>query len=103
MATCFVIMPISTPDRSLSDYKGEGDYFYLVLEHLVRPDLKLLNLRLSRLPRQSLTTLKKAEIIPKLEMLDLVNCDMSTVNPNVCLDLGIRTAQTSWCVWPGMR
>ena len=103
MATCFVIMPISTPDRSLGDYKGEGDYFYHMLEHLVRPDLKLLNLRLSRLPRQGLTASNKAESIPILEMLDLVTCDMSTVNPSVCLDRGIRTAQTSWCVWPGMR
>lgn len=91
MSTCFVIMPISTPEHSLADYNGDREHFHHVLEHLFWPALKLLDFGVIP-PSASGSDLIQAEIIRNLETSDLVLCDMSTLNPNVFFELGIRTA-----------
>lgn len=89
--TCFVIMPISTHDSHLSSYRDDIDHFQHVLEHLFLPAIKSIDYELIP-PSAKGADLIHAEIIRNLEESDLVLCDMSTLNPNVFFELGIRTA-----------
>ena len=91
MATCFVIMPVTTPDHFLSAYNNDGAHFHHVLEHLFRPALEQLDFEVIS-PVAIGADLIHAEIIRNLETADLVLCDMSIVNPNVFFELGVRTA-----------
>lgn len=89
--TCFVIMPISTHDSHLSSYREDNDHFSHVLEFLFKPAIEKLSFDLIP-PSGRGADLIQAEIIRNLEESDLVLCDMSTLNPNVFFELGIRTA-----------
>lgn len=89
--TCFVIMPISTPENSLSDYKNDRDHFLHVLEYLFMPAVNNAGFRLVK-PIMKGAEIIQAEIIQNLERSDLVLCDISCLNPNVFFELGIRTA-----------
>jgi nucleoside 2-deoxyribosyltransferase len=89
--TCFVIMPISTHDSYLSNYRDDKDHFQHVLEHLFAPVIKAIDYELIP-PSAKGTDVIHAAIIKNLEESDLVLCDMSTLNPNVFFELGIRTA-----------
>ncbi len=91
MATCFVIMPVTTPDSFLSTYNNDGAHFHHVLEHLFRPALEQLDFEVIP-PTATGADLIQAQIIENLETADLVLCDMSTLNANVFFELGIRTA-----------
>ena len=91
MSTCFVIMPVTTPEHFLSTYNNDGAHFHHVLEHLFRPALKALDFDVIP-PTAAGSDLIHAEIIRNLETASLVLCDMSTLNPNVFFELGIRTA-----------
>lgn len=84
-------MPITTPERSQADYKGDTDHFKHVLDHLFTPALSGPNYRVIP-PVASGSDLIHAEIIRNLPEADLVLCDMSTLNANVFFELGIRTA-----------
>src|SRR3990167_10118585 len=89
--TCFVIMPISVHGDQLNDYRGDKEHFIHVLEHLFAPAIESINYELIP-PNAKGADLIHAEIIKNLEESDLVICDMSTLNPNVFFELGIRTA-----------
>lgn len=89
--TCFVIMPITTPDSHVEKYAGGKDHFRRVLDHLFLPAIE--KAKLYPIPPIA----KGAEVIPgeiikNLESTDLVLCDMSILNANVFYELGIRTA-----------
>lgn len=84
-------MPISTPDRLVSEYGNDKDHFGHVLEHLFRPAIERLEYELLP-PTASGSDVIHAEIIQRLETAELVLCDLSTLNPNVFFELGIRTA-----------
>ena len=88
---CFVAMPISTPADRVADYNGDPDHFKHVLEYLISPALREAGY-LPIPPAVSGSALILAEIVKNLEHSDLVLCDLSTLNPNVLLELGIRIA-----------
>ena len=84
-------MPISTPENWLIHYSNDKDHFEHVLEHLLIPSLEKVDLEpISPITKGS--ELIHGEIIKNIEIADLVICDMSTLNPNVFFELGIRTA-----------
>ncbi len=88
---CFIIMPISTPENLLNNYSNDKDHFDHVLEHLLKPSLEKVDLEPIS-PKTKGSELIHGEIIKNIEIADLVLCDMSTLNPNVFFELGIRTA-----------
>lgn len=91
MQTCFIIMPITLPAEMLGLYAGDEDHFKHVLEHLFVPAIE--NIGFSPIaPQVTGADIIHAEIIRNLDTADLVLVDMSTLNPNVFFELGIRTA-----------
>lgn len=88
---CFIIMPISTPENLLNNYSNDKYHFEHVLEHLLKPSLERVDLEPIS-PKTKGSELIHGEIIKNIEIADLVLCDMSTLNPNVFFELGIRTA-----------
>lgn len=88
---CFVAMPITTPAERVPDYGGDGDHFAHVLEYLIKPALVEAGYQVIP-PAASGSTLILSDIVRNLEHADLVLCDMSTLNANVMLELGIRIA-----------
>jgi hypothetical protein len=89
--SCFIIMPITTPDDWVSKYNGGAEHFTHVLECLFVPAVKLAGFE-TVLPKAKGADLIHAGIVRNLETSDLVLCDMSTLNPNVFFEFGIRTA-----------
>ena len=90
MDTCFVVMPISTSEAYVQRY-NDVDHFKHVLDDLFTPALKLVNYEVIP-PAAAGSDLIHAEIIRNLEESNLVLCDISTLNPNVFFELGIRTS-----------
>ena len=91
MKTCFIIMPISTPDHYVNQYKGDPNHFIHVLDHLFKPAITAAGL--DPIPPISKgSSVIHGDIIRNVETADLVLCDMSILNPNVFFELGIRTA-----------
>jgi hypothetical protein len=88
--TCFVVMPISTPEGSDSVY-GDREHFAHVLDWLFIPAVESAGFR-AITPVTQGAELIQAEIVRNLETADLVLCDISTLNANVFFELGIRTA-----------
>jgi hypothetical protein len=90
VATCFVIMPISTPKSAVDTYK-DPDHFTHVLQYLFKPALE--NAGYQVIPPATVgADVIQASIVRNLEEADLVLCDISTLNPNVFFELGIRTS-----------
>ncbi len=89
--TCFIIMPISTPEPMLSKYHDGKEHFAHVLEYLFTPAIEKAGLEPIG-PLADGAELIHARIIEKLNTADLVLCDMSCLNANVFFELGIRTA-----------
>jgi hypothetical protein len=90
MAKCFVIMPISMPDIYADRY-NDPEHFKHVLDYLFTPALGAAGYETVP-PTAAGSDLIHAEIISNLETCDLVLCDISTMNPNVFFELGIRTS-----------
>ena len=89
--TCFIIMPISTPDPFLDKYRDGAEHFKHVLKCLLVPSVEAAGFKaISPIAKGS--DLIQAEIIRNLEQSDLVLCDMSCLNPNVFFEFGIRTS-----------
>ncbi len=96
--TCFIIMPITTPDTQLEKYRDGSDHFMHVLQCLFTPSVLAAGYE-PITPIAKGSDLIHAEIIRNLEMADLVLCDMSCLNPNVFFEFGIRTSlNKSVCV-----
>ena len=89
MKTCFIIMPITTPNAGLPDYQNDKDHFSHVLEYLLVPSIEKAGLEAIR-PLATGGDVIHGVIIQNLESTDLVLCDMSTLNANVFFELGIR-------------
>ncbi len=88
---CFVIQPITTPEFLLSDYHDDKDHFNHVFESLFAPAIEKQGLE----PVPSITKgsdIIQGNIIKNLSESELVLVDMSTLNPNVFFEMGIRTA-----------
>lgn len=91
MPRCFIIMPISTPDAWLDKYGGDRDHFKHVLDHLIAPAVSKASLEPVP-PIAKGADVIHGEIIRNIETADIVLCDMSTLNPNVFFELGVRTS-----------
>jgi hypothetical protein len=88
---CFIIMPVSTPHESIPNYNNDSEHFKHVMEWLFIPAIEKAEFE-PILPVARGSDIIHDHIISKLHSSDLVLCDMSTQNPNVFLELGIRTA-----------
>ena len=91
MPNCFIIMPVTTPAELIEVYGGDANHFAHVLTHLFSPAIEQTGYTPIP-PVAAGADLIQAEIIRQLESSDLVLCDMSSLNPNVFFELGIRTA-----------
>ncbi|MCD4770407.1 MAG: hypothetical protein K8R35_09595 [Bacteroidales bacterium] len=89
--TCFIIMPISTPENYVERYNNDPEHFLHVHDTLMVPAIKEAGLT-PVTPISKGSELIHAEIIDKLWSSDYVLCDMSILNANVFFELGIRTA-----------
>jgi hypothetical protein len=89
--TCFIIMPISTTEGMLTQYKDDTDHFQHVLDHLFIPAIEKAGLKPIP-PKSKGSELIHGDIVKNIETSDLVLCDMSTLNANVFFELGIRTS-----------
>ena len=88
---CFIIMPITIPKSLIPEYSGGEDHFAHVLDQIFIPAIEKSNLDPIP-PKVAGSGVIQADIIKNLETADLVLCDMSTLNPNVFFEFGIRTA-----------
>jgi len=88
---CFIIMPITTPESLLSTYRDDPKHFKHVLECLFIPAIEKAGFT-PQPPTAQGSDLIHAEIIKHLESAEIVLCDMSTLNPNVFFEFGIRTS-----------
>lgn len=84
--TCFVIMPISDPDGY------EKDHFVKVYEDIFKFACIENGYDPIRADENKATNLIHLEIVRKLIECDLAICDLSSRNPNVLFELGIRQA-----------
>lgn len=88
--TCFVAMPVTTPSF-YAEKLNDHEHFPHILTHLFVPALEEVGLTVIP-PLVRGAELIHAEIIKNLEQADLVLCDLSSLNPNVFFELGIRTS-----------
>lgn len=89
--TCFIIMPITTPETCYEQYQGDKDHFEHVQNHLFKPAIEKAGFE-PLLPKSTGSENIQAEIIEKLTTSDMVLCDMSILNANVFFELGVRTS-----------
>ena len=89
--SCFIIMPITTPDELVDRYNKDPDHFEHVMDVLFVPAVEAAELKPIR-PIAKGSDLIQGGIIKNLQMADMVLCDMSILNANVFFELGMRTA-----------
>jgi hypothetical protein len=89
--TCFIIMPITTPDNMRDKYRDGEEHFKHVLQCLFIPSIEKAGFKAIP-PIAKGSDLIHAGIVNNLETSDLVLCDMSCLNANVFFEFGIRTA-----------
>src|ERR1035437_4145732 len=90
MPACFVVMPLTTPKVYLEKHR-DPDHFQHVLKYLFYPALTQAGYEVIS-PLSVGSELIHAGIIQNLEECELVLCDISSHNPNVFFELGIRTS-----------
>lgn len=90
MPTCFVAMPISTRAAEAEAY-GDEDHWLHVMESLFVKAIETAGFRVIRPVAQG-SHLIHGLIIRHLSEADLVLCDLSSHNPNVFFELGVRTS-----------
>jgi hypothetical protein len=83
---CFVIMPISDADGY------EKGHFTRVYEHLIKPAIEQAGFKPDRADDTSKANYIVVDILQKILACDIVVCDLSSRNPNVFYELGIRQA-----------
>lgn len=83
---CFVIMPIS------DQIEYDKGHFSRVYEHLIKPACEDAGFIPIRADDESKTNYIVVDIIKKILESDIVLCDLSSKNPNVLYELGIRQA-----------
>ena len=83
---CFVIMPISDQDGY------EPDHFKLVYEDIIKIACKEAGFKPIRADDVKQTNLIHKDILQKILEAPIAICDLSSNNPNVLFELGIRQA-----------
>ena len=84
-------MPITTPEPMIKEYRDGEEHFKHVLDCLFKPAIE----KAGYIPKPPIakgSDLIHAEIIKNLETADIILCDMSSLNPNVFFEFGIRTS-----------
>ncbi len=88
--TCFVMMPISTPEAYIKELENPN-HFKDILDYLHTPAIEKAGYKVVS-PISTGSELIHADIIHNISNSDLVLCDMSGLNPNVFFEFGIRCA-----------
>lgn len=83
---CFVIMPIS------NQYGYDDGHFTLVYEDIIKPAIQANNMKPIRADETKNTNLIQLDILKKIIETPIAICDMSSKNPNVFYELGMRQA-----------
>ncbi|MCG3651664.1 hypothetical protein L5F32_05185 [Aliarcobacter butzleri] len=83
---CFVIMPIS------NQLGYEDNHFTLVYEDIIKPSIINNNMNPVRADETKNTNLIHLDILKKIIQTPIAICDMSSKNPNVFYELGMRQA-----------
>jgi len=83
---CFVIMPISNQQ----DY--DDGHFSLVYEDIIKPSIEANGMKSVRADETKNTNLIQLDILKKIIETPIAICDMSSKNPNVFYELGMRQA-----------
>lgn len=89
--TCFIAMPIATRDHEVERYDGDDEHWIHVMETIHVPAVEAAGFRAIR-PVASGSHMIHGEIIKHLSFSDIVLCDLSSHNPNVFFELGVRTS-----------
>ena len=84
--SCFMIMPMTTPELLLGDYGNDPQHFQKVEKYLFVPAIERAGFTPVS-PKTEGSNLIQAKIIENLENCEMVLCDMSILNPNVFLNL----------------
>jgi 23S rRNA U2552 (ribose-2'-O)-methylase RlmE/FtsJ len=83
---CFIIMPIS------NQLGYEPGHFRLVYEDIIKPAVIAAGMKPIRADETKNTNLIQLDILRKVIESDIAICDMSSKNPNVFYELGVRQA-----------
>lgn len=83
---CFVIMPIS------SQIGYEEGHFQLVYEDIIQPSIEATGMSSYRADETNNTNLIHLDILRRVIETPIAVCDMSSKNPNVFYELGMRQA-----------
>lgn len=89
--TCFIAMPITTQLADIERYGGDQNHWSHVMGTLFEKAVEQAGFEPIR-PNAVGANLIHGEIIRNLSMADLVLVDLSTHNPNVFFELGVRTS-----------
>ena len=87
---CFIAMPVSTPDHLLKEY-GDPDHFKHVMEELFLPAIEAAGM-IAIPPISTGSEVIHADIVDALQSAELVLVDLSSLNPNVLFEFGVRTS-----------
>lgn len=89
---CFVMMPFSDP----TGY--QKDHFKRVFDYLIKPACEKAGFKAKRVDENAKTGIIMLEILDMIVESDIAVCDMSSRNPNVFYELGLRQAFDKKCV-----
>ena len=84
--SCFVVMPISDPEEY------DKGHFARVYKHLIKPACERASVNCIRADEVKSTNYIVIDILHRILDSDIVVCDLSSRNPNVLYELGIRQA-----------
>ncbi|MCE9609079.1 MAG: hypothetical protein K8R23_02510 [Chthoniobacter sp.] len=87
---CFIAMPVSTPDHLIKEY-GDPDHFKHVMEELFLPAIEAAGM-IAIPPISTGSEVIHADIVDALQSAELVLVDLSSLNPNVLFEFGVRTS-----------
>lgn len=101
--TCFIAMPITTHKDEAERYGGDQHHWLHVRESIFVPAIRDAGFD-PVIPVASGSYLIHEVIVTNLEHCDLVLCDLSSNNPNVFFELGVRTSldKPIALVWDGL-
>jgi hypothetical protein len=83
---CFIIMPISDPETH------EKGHFKLIYDNIFKVACKNAGFKAHRADDEKSTGVIHTNILKKILNAPIAICDLSTLNPNVTFELGIRQA-----------
>ncbi|WP_337034734.1 hypothetical protein [Paenibacillus illinoisensis] len=86
LKTCFIVMPISNAEGY------DPGHFNRVYEYIIKPACEAAGFKPSRADDTKHTNTIILDILNQIVKADMVLCDLSSKNPNVMYELGIRQA-----------